>query len=86
MTTHIISKTDLVPYAYSDDAPLPCPPLHINLGMMDLSRRLPAEYRQLEARVDALQGVHQKLLKVSKVHESESVSYRIPVPNSTANG
>lgn len=36
--------------------------------------RLPAEYRQLEARVDALRDVHQRLLKVTKVHETESVS------------
>jgi len=42
------------------------------------TNRLPAEYKQLEARVDALQGVHQKLLKVSKVHETESVSWRSP--------
>jgi hypothetical protein len=36
--------------------------------------RLPAEYKQLESRVDALRDVHQKLLKITKVHETESVS------------
>ncbi|WVQ70926.1 hypothetical protein IAR50_000451 [Cryptococcus sp. DSM 104548] len=36
---------------------------------------LPAEYKQLEARVDALKEVHQKLLKITKVHERESYDY-----------
>ncbi|WWD17892.1 hypothetical protein CI109_102337 [Kwoniella shandongensis] len=36
---------------------------------------LPAEYKQLEARVDALKDVHQKLLKITKVHERESYDY-----------
>ncbi|TYJ51856.1 hypothetical protein B9479_007548 [Cryptococcus floricola] len=36
---------------------------------------LPAEYRQLEARVDALKEVHQKLLRITKVHERESYDY-----------
>jgi hypothetical protein len=43
--------------------------------------RLPAEYKQLEGRVDALRDVHQKLLKITKVHESESVSTLIPPPS-----
>lgn len=37
-------------------------------------RRLPAEYRQLEQRVDALKDVHVKLLKITKVYETEAVS------------
>ncbi|KAK1926821.1 putative cytoplasm protein [Papiliotrema laurentii] len=36
---------------------------------------LPAEYKALEARVDALRDVHQKLLKITKVHETESYDY-----------
>ncbi|OWZ54172.1 cytoplasmic protein [Cryptococcus neoformans c45] len=36
---------------------------------------LPAEYRQLEARVDALRDVHNKMLKITKVHERESYDY-----------
>ncbi|OCF33346.1 cytoplasmic protein [Kwoniella heveanensis CBS 569] len=36
---------------------------------------LPAEYKQLEARVDALKDVHQKLLKITKVHERETYDY-----------
>ncbi|KAK4686282.1 hypothetical protein P7C73_g3846, partial [Tremellales sp. Uapishka_1] len=36
---------------------------------------LPAEYKQLEARVDALKTVHQQLLKITKVHETESYDY-----------
>ncbi|GFZ43473.1 hypothetical protein JCM24511_01193 [Saitozyma sp. JCM 24511] len=36
---------------------------------------LPAEYKQLESRVDALRDVHQKLLKITKVHETESYDY-----------
>ncbi len=38
--------------------------------------RLPAEYKQLEARVDALKDTHQRILKITKVHETESVSCR----------
>lgn len=41
---------------------------------------LPVEYKQLEARVDALREVHQKLLKITKVHETESYDY----PNDVA--
>ncbi|KAI9635300.1 putative cytoplasm protein [Dioszegia hungarica] len=41
---------------------------------------LPVEYRQLESRVDALKDVHQRLLKVTKVHETESYDY----PNDVA--
>lgn len=37
-------------------------------------RRLPIEYKQLEARVDALKDVHQKMLKITKVYETETVS------------
>jgi hypothetical protein len=37
--------------------------------------RLPAEYKALEARVDGLREVHQSLLKITKVHETETVSY-----------
>lgn len=36
--------------------------------------RLPIEYKQLEARVDALKDVHQKMLKITKVYETETVS------------
>ncbi|RSH77064.1 uncharacterized protein EHS24_003689 [Apiotrichum porosum] len=36
---------------------------------------LPAEYKTLEARVDALKDVHQKLLKITKVYETESYDY-----------
>lgn len=36
---------------------------------------LPAEYKALEARVDALKDVHQKLLKITKVHETEAYDY-----------
>ena len=39
----------------------------------DYNYRLPTEYKQLESRVDALRDVHTKLLKVTKVHETESV-------------
>lgn len=41
--------------------------------------RLPAEYKQLEARVDALRDVHVKLLKITKVYETESVSTGPPL-------
>lgn len=41
--------------------------------------RLPAEYKTLEARVDALREVHTKLLKITKAYESESVSVVAPV-------
>jgi hypothetical protein len=46
--------------------------------------RLPVEYKQLEARVDALRDVHTRLLKITKVHETESVSrlLRMPLPES----
>ncbi|EIW72601.1 cytoplasmic protein [Tremella mesenterica] len=36
---------------------------------------LPAEYKQLESRVDALRDVHTKFLKVTKVYETESYDY-----------
>ncbi|BEI83848.1 hypothetical protein CcaverHIS002_0404520 [Cutaneotrichosporon cavernicola] len=36
---------------------------------------LPAEYKALESRVDALKDVHQKLLKITKVYETESYDY-----------
>ncbi|WRT64137.1 uncharacterized protein IL334_001066 [Kwoniella shivajii] len=36
---------------------------------------LPAEYKALESRVDALKDVHQKLLRITKVHEKESYDY-----------
>ncbi|ORX35932.1 BAR domain-containing family protein [Kockovaella imperatae] len=36
---------------------------------------LPAEYKQLEARVDGLRELHQKILKIAKVHETESYDY-----------
>ncbi len=39
-----------------------------------LTRRLAGRVQTLEARVDALKDVHTKLLKITKVHESESVS------------
>lgn len=39
--------------------------------------RLPADYRQLELRVDALRDVHVKLLKITKVYETESVSVAV---------
>ncbi|KAL7419502.1 BAR domain-containing protein [Cryptotrichosporon argae] len=41
----------------------------------DAITELPVEYKQLEARVDALKDVHQKLLKITKVHETESYDY-----------
>lgn len=41
----------------------------------ELINRLPAEYKALEARVDGLREVHQSLLKITKVHETETVSY-----------
>ncbi|BEJ14668.1 hypothetical protein CspHIS471_0404350 [Cutaneotrichosporon sp. HIS471] len=36
---------------------------------------LPAEYKALESRVDALKDVHQKLLKITKVYETEAYDY-----------
>ncbi|WVQ85374.1 hypothetical protein IAT38_007539 [Cryptococcus sp. DSM 104549] len=36
---------------------------------------LPAEYKQLETRVDTLKDVHQKMLKLTKVHERENYDY-----------
>lgn len=39
-----------------------------------LIRRLPAEYKALEQRVDGLRDVHQSLLKITRVHETEAVS------------
>ncbi|KAL1410573.1 BAR domain-containing protein [Vanrija albida] len=41
----------------------------------DAITELPAEYKQLEARVDALRDVHVKLLKITKVYETESYDY-----------
>ncbi|WWC86243.1 uncharacterized protein L201_001116 [Kwoniella dendrophila CBS 6074] len=43
---------------------------------------LPAEYKALEARVDALKDVHQKLLRITKVHERESYDYPSDVAES----
>jgi len=47
------------------------------LGQVDPSEvtELPAEYKALEARVDALNNVHKGLLKITKVHETESYDY-----------
>lgn len=70
----LVQKADLV---FLNSVKLPSLSLYPLLVICldsTLTNRLPAEYKQLEARVDALQGVHQKLLKVSKVHETESVS------------
>ncbi|KLT43590.1 hypothetical protein CC85DRAFT_307504 [Cutaneotrichosporon oleaginosum] len=41
----------------------------------DSITELPAEYKALEARVDALKDVHQKLLKITKVYETEAYDY-----------
>ncbi|ORY32297.1 BAR domain-containing family protein [Naematelia encephala] len=45
---------------------------------------LPAEYKQLEARVDALKDVHTKLLKITKVHETESYDYPSDIAESVS--
>ncbi|KAJ9116306.1 hypothetical protein QFC22_004746 [Naganishia vaughanmartiniae] len=47
------------------------------LGQVDPSEvtELPAEYKALENRVDALYNVHKGLLRIVKVHESESYDY-----------
>lgn len=50
------------------------PPVRTSSQPLHALHRLPAEYKQLEARVDALRDVHLKLLKITKVHETESVS------------
>ncbi|GMK58665.1 hypothetical protein CspeluHIS016_0601070 [Cutaneotrichosporon spelunceum] len=41
----------------------------------DSITELPAEYKALESRVDALKDVHQKLLKITKVYENEAYDY-----------
>lgn len=48
------------------------------LGQVDPSEvtELPAEYKALEARVDALYNVHKSLVRIGKVYETESVRGR----------
>ncbi|CAD6565670.1 MAG: hypothetical protein TREMPRED_001632 [Tremellales sp. Tagirdzhanova-0007] len=46
--------------------------------------RLPAEYKQLEARVDALKDTHQRILKITKVHETESYDYPTDITESVS--
>ncbi|TDL16296.1 hypothetical protein BD410DRAFT_795497 [Rickenella mellea] len=43
---------------------------------------LPQEYKDLEARVDALRSVHLGLLKITKVYESESYDYPTQIQES----
>ncbi|KAI6017857.1 BAR domain-containing family protein [Pisolithus marmoratus] len=43
---------------------------------------LPQEYRDLEARVDALRQVHISLLKITKAYETESYDYPVQVQES----
>lgn len=42
---------------------------------VDELTELPPEYRELEARVDALRDAHQTFLKIAKVYETESYDY-----------
>ncbi|KAF5378908.1 hypothetical protein D9757_008705 [Collybiopsis confluens] len=43
---------------------------------------LPQEYRDLEARVDALRNAHLAMLKITKVYESEAYDYPVQVQES----
>ncbi|KAH8078981.1 putative cytoplasm protein [Filobasidium floriforme] len=43
---------------------------------------LPAEYKALEARVDALNDLHKGMLKITKVHETESYDYPTQITES----
>ncbi|KAJ9092941.1 hypothetical protein QFC19_008539 [Naganishia cerealis] len=54
------------------------------LGQVDPSEvtELPAEYKALENRVDALYNVHKGLLKIVKVHETESYDYPTQITES----
>ncbi|CED82866.1 BAR domain-containing family [Phaffia rhodozyma] len=45
---------------------------------------LPKEYKDLEARVDALKTVHQNMLKITKVYETESYDYPTQITESVA--
>ncbi|ESK86340.1 cytoplasmic protein [Moniliophthora roreri MCA 2997] len=45
---------------------------------------LPQEYKDLEARVDALRNVHLSLLKITKVYESEAYDYPVQIQESIA--
>ncbi|EJD00337.1 uncharacterized protein FOMMEDRAFT_111885 [Fomitiporia mediterranea MF3/22] len=45
---------------------------------------LPQEYRDLEARVDALRATHLAVLKIAKVYESESYDYPVQIQESIA--
>ncbi|KII84712.1 hypothetical protein PLICRDRAFT_57240 [Plicaturopsis crispa FD-325 SS-3] len=45
---------------------------------------LPQEYKDLEARVDALRQAHISLLKITKVYESESYDYPVQIQESIA--
>lgn len=42
------------------------------------------EYKDLEARVDALKHTHQALLKITKVYETESYDYPTQITESMA--
>jgi len=54
------------------------------LGRVDPSEvtELPQEYKALEARVDALYNLHKGLLKITKVHETESYDYPTQITES----
>ncbi|KAK7036674.1 BAR domain-containing protein [Paramarasmius palmivorus] len=43
---------------------------------------LPQEYKDLEARVDALRSVHYSMLKITKVYESEAYDYPVQIQES----
>ncbi|KAH9475370.1 Protein GVP36 [Psilocybe cubensis] len=43
---------------------------------------LPQEYKDLEARVDALRAAHLSMLKITKVYESESYDYPVQIQES----
>ncbi|KAI5449021.1 BAR domain-containing protein [Naganishia albida] len=54
------------------------------LGQVDPSEvtELPEEYKALENRVDALYNVHKGMLKIAKVHETESYDYPTQITES----
>jgi len=51
---------------------------------LDEITELPQEYKDLEARVDALREAHLSVLKVTKVYESESYDYPTQIQESIA--
>lgn len=51
---------------------------------IDEITELPPEYKELEARVDALRQTHLALLRITKVYESETYDYPIQIQESIA--